>query len=201
MNVNTSFENAVVEQDKTGNYKDSEMLRAGIKAAQAGNRSEARNLLLNVTETDAANEEAWLWLASMTDEVEEKISHLQKVLRINPENDTAHASLQAAKFLKWEDMMRKANAAAVSGRHEEANAVLDEILQHSPDLEDAWVLKSYLTNSFDEKLEYYEKVLEINPTNETAQASVNSLRLMKSAIEAFVAPKVEAVDEEEVVAG
>lgn len=263
MNINTSLENAVVEQDKTENDKVSEMLRAGIKAAQPGNRSEARNLLLNVTQADAASEEAWLWLASiseypeellvflrnvlninpeneraiewskatqsllaktfvgrgidahkqdqtdfakqcflqailnddenesawlwlasMTDAAEEKILHLQKVLRINPKNGTAHASLQAAKSLKWEDMMRKANAAAVSGRHEEANAVLDEILQHSPDLEDAWVLKSYLTNSFDEKLEYYEKVLEINPTNETAQASVNSLRLMRSAIEA-----------------
>ena len=37
--------------------------------------------------------------------------------------------------------MRKANAAAVSGQTEEANRILDEILQTSPDLEDAWTLE------------------------------------------------------------
>ena len=45
------------------------------------------------------------------------------------------------------------------------------------------LLKSYLTNSFDEKLNYFERVLEINPANETAQSSLHSLRMMKSAVE------------------
>lgn len=262
MNIDTSFENSVIKQEKTENAKVSEMLRAGIKAAQAGNRSEAGIMLLNVTEAEAANESAWLWLASIseypqelliflknvlainpeneralgwskvtkslhakkfgqrgtdvhkqdqtnfakqyflqaifnddenelawlwlasiTEAVEEKMSHQHKVLRINPDNETAKASLQAAKSQKANNLMRKANAAAVSGQTEEANRLLDEILQNSPDLEDAWILKSYLTNSFDEKLSYFEKVIEINPANETAQTSVNSRRLMKSAVE------------------
>ena len=263
MNVDVSLENSVTGRNKIENDKVSEMLSAGIKAAQAGNRREARTALLKVTEADAVNENAWLWLASIseypeellvflknvltinpaneralewskatkallaktfvqrgidahkqtqtdfakqcflqaifnddenelawlwlastTEAVEEKMSHLHKVLRINPDNTTAQASLAAAESQTRENLMRKANAAAVSGRHEEANIILDEILQTSPDIEDAWILKSYLTNSFDEKLEYFEKVLEINPANETAQASVNSLRLMKSAVEA-----------------
>ena len=271
MNVDTSFENSVIEQTVTGSDKVSQMLGAGIKAAQAGNRSEARNLLLNVTEADSANENAWLWLASIseypeellvflknvlsinpnneraiewskatksllaktfvqrgidahkngqtgfakqcflqavfnddenelawlwmasiTEAVEEKMSHLQRVLRINPDNETARASLQAAKSQKANNLMRKANAAAVSGRHEEANSILDEILQNSPDLEDAWILKSYLTNSFNEKLNYFEKVLEINPANETAQASINSLRMMQSAVESKESEEIQA---------
>ena len=262
MNIDTFSENSVIKQNETAIDRISEMLRAGIKAAQAGNRSEARHLLLSVTEADSTNENAWLWLASIseypeellvflknvlkinpgneraiewsqatksllaktfvqrgidahkqqqtdfakqfflqailnddenelawlwlastTEAVEEKISHLHKVLRINPENETAHASLQAAKSQKANNLMRKANAAAVSGHHEDANHILDEILRNSPELEDAWILKSYLTNSFDEKLECFEKVLEVNPANETAQASINSLRLMKSAVE------------------
>ena len=40
-----------------------EMLNRGIKAAQEGRRAEARNFLLRVTEADAENETAWLWLA------------------------------------------------------------------------------------------------------------------------------------------
>ena len=264
MNTDISLENSIIEQERTENgfNKVSEMLRAGIKAAQEGNRSEARNLLINVTEVDSSNENAWLWLASIseypeellvflrnvlsinpyneralewskatrcllaktfvgrgidahkqnqhdfakqcflqaivnddknemawlwlastTDSFEEKISHLQKVLRINPENETAQASLKAATSQKLQSRMRKANAAAVSGRHDEANEILDEILQNLPDVEDAWILKAYLTNSFDEKLAYFEKVLEINPANETAQMSLNSIRAMKAAVE------------------
>jgi twitching motility two-component system response regulator PilG len=43
------------------------MLRAGVKAAQAGNRSEARQLLTQVTEAEPDNETAWLWMASISE--------------------------------------------------------------------------------------------------------------------------------------
>src|SRR5215210_647580 len=66
-----------------------EMLNAGIKAAQEGRRNEARNLLLRVTEMDSENENAWLWLASISEYPEELLVFLNSVLDINPENERA----------------------------------------------------------------------------------------------------------------
>jgi twitching motility two-component system response regulator PilG len=53
-----------------------QMLRAGIKAMQDGNRAEARQLLLRVTDAEPNNENAWLWLASISEYPEELLIFL-----------------------------------------------------------------------------------------------------------------------------
>ena len=59
--------------------------------------------------------------------------------------------------------------------------LLDEVLAKSPEMEEAWVLKSHLAENFDDKIKAFEKVLEINPGNLAAQAGLESLNaIMRS---------------------
>jgi ribosomal protein L18 len=69
-------------------------LEAGVRAAQAGDKKLAQKLLTRVTELDPAREEAWLWLAGVTDSPEESRVYLQTVLALNPDNCRAQEGLQ-----------------------------------------------------------------------------------------------------------
>ena len=65
------------------------LLNKGIAAAKNGDRDDARDLLMQVTEIDSLSEDAWMWLASISDYPEELVAFLNNVLTINPENDRA----------------------------------------------------------------------------------------------------------------
>jgi tetratricopeptide (TPR) repeat protein len=68
----------------------SDLLRSGIAAAKAGRKQEARRILLQVTELDERNEQAWLWLSGLVETLDERRICLENVLSINPGN--THAS-------------------------------------------------------------------------------------------------------------
>jgi len=69
-------------------------LQAGIAATRAGNRAEARQLLQEVITADPNNEQAWLWLASNLSRTEDRVRALERVLKINPNNERAQVALQ-----------------------------------------------------------------------------------------------------------
>ncbi len=68
-------------------------VQAGIAAAKAQDRAQARLLLHRAVEHDPDSEIAWLWLASVAESAEEGARHLEKVLDINPNNERARAGL------------------------------------------------------------------------------------------------------------
>jgi tetratricopeptide (TPR) repeat protein len=70
-----------------------ELLRRGIAAAKAGRAQEASQALLQVTEMDERNEQAWLWLSGVVESLEDRRVCLENVLAINPENPHAQAGL------------------------------------------------------------------------------------------------------------
>ncbi len=70
-----------------------ELLRQGSAAARVGDRKAAREYFTRVTELDADNEEGWLGLAGVVDEMEEKRACFERVLAINPDNSEAQAGL------------------------------------------------------------------------------------------------------------
>jgi hypothetical protein len=65
------------------------MVREGISAYRAGNKEEARALLLRAVEIDQYNEQAWLWLSAVVETPEEQRTCLENVLTINPNSDRA----------------------------------------------------------------------------------------------------------------
>jgi hypothetical protein len=68
-------------------------LRAGIAAAQSGDRPTARRLLEQVVEGYPDNELAWIWLASCVTTLRERRECLERVLQINPHNARAREAL------------------------------------------------------------------------------------------------------------
>ncbi len=175
----------------------STFVQRGVDASNDANMDFARQCFLQAIVHDAENETAWFWLASISDAADEKIAHLQKVLNINPTNETAKTSLETAKKQVAESVLRKANSAAVAGERESARAMLQEVFQYAPEMEGAWILKSYLADTFSEKITCFEKVLTLNPENEMAISGINSLRAMMAKTEAKKAEQAARIAEME----
>ena len=64
-------ENDVQVQEHPDSGEAKSALNLGIKAAQAGNRGQARIALQRSVELDSRSENAWLWLASISEYPEE----------------------------------------------------------------------------------------------------------------------------------
>ncbi|HEY0429665.1 MAG TPA: response regulator [Pyrinomonadaceae bacterium] len=158
-------------------------VQRGIDASKELHKDFAKQCFLQAIVHDNQNEMAWLWLASAADSDEEKTSHLQKVLSINSENLTAQASLKSIKKQMAESSLQQAFAAALDGENARAADVLREVFKKMPEMEDAWILKSFLATSCAEKLACFEKVLELNPANNLARANADFLRAMSAKFE------------------
>jgi len=55
---------------------------------------EARTILLRLLQANAGDDEAWVWLASITADREERKKYLEEALKHNPRNQTALKTLQ-----------------------------------------------------------------------------------------------------------
>jgi tetratricopeptide (TPR) repeat protein len=69
------------------------LLQQGITAARAGQKEQARDLLLQVIALDDQVEAAWLWLSGVVDDPEERQICLENVLSLNPDNAAARNGL------------------------------------------------------------------------------------------------------------
>jgi CheY-like chemotaxis protein len=170
-------EKDVVSRDVSSDAE--KMLREGIKAAQEGNRAEARNLLIRVTETDADNENAWLWLASISEYPEELLVFLNNVLRINANNERALEWHKATKSLLAKTLVQRGIDAVRDDRQDFARQCFEQALEHEAENEMAWLWMASVAGSEEEKTACFEKVLSVNPDNEAAQESLKSIQSQK----------------------
>ncbi|MEL6268981.1 MAG: hypothetical protein AAFU54_06755 [Chloroflexota bacterium] len=69
------------------------LIEQGKRALNDGRKAEAQGLLLQATEVDESNAEAWLWLASAVDTEDEMRICLENVLVLDPDNPTAKQML------------------------------------------------------------------------------------------------------------
>ena len=171
-------ENEIVNQDVS--LEVEKMLREGIRAAQDGNRVEARKLLLRVTETDENNENAWLWLASISEYPEELLVFLNNVLRVNPENKRALEWHQASKSLLAKTFVQRGVDAAKDERRDFARQCFEQALEHDAENELAWLWMASVADSDEEKKDCFEKALSVNPDNETALVSLEIIQTQKT---------------------
>jgi len=77
--------------------KVEELLRAGLAAAERGQRDHARALLLRVVEADEKNLAAWLALADMVTTVEDRETALENALSLAPGDETIRRRLEQAR--------------------------------------------------------------------------------------------------------
>lgn len=154
------------------------LVQRGAEAAESGDSAVARQSFMSAIVHDDRNESAWLWLASLSESDSEKRSHLGRVLRIDPDNESATTQMEEFKSRETRSKLMDANRMAIAGGREEAEMLLAEILEDDPSLEDAWMLKAHLAESFDEKIGCFEHVLELNEDNQVARANLESLRMI-----------------------
>jgi CheY-like chemotaxis protein len=69
---------------------DVELLRRAVELAKFGKKDEARLLLADACIVNPFNEKAWLWRASLAPTMAEAIAWLERVLVLNPQNETAN---------------------------------------------------------------------------------------------------------------
>ena len=195
LKINPENERALEWAKATKTLLSKTFVQRGIDAANEQGDF-AKQCFMQAIGHDEGNEMAWLWLASVSTSEEEKSEHLQKVLNINPENETAKNLLGSMKKNKCDAMFQKAMSFAVEGENAQALEVLEEYFAASTEKENALVLKSFLVGSFAEKLECFESILEVNQENDLAQRNAAYLRTMmqKPELEAS-APEVFAAEE------
>jgi len=73
-------------------------LAEAITAAKLGQRQLARKLLADLVERDPRNESAWLWIAALSEDKQQAMEALSRVLDINPNNQQALNALALARL-------------------------------------------------------------------------------------------------------
>lgn len=76
-------------------HNPDDLLSRAIAAARGGHHEEARQMLVEVLQTDPHSEAAWLWMSAAVETRAERVHCLQQILRINPANETAIKGLRA----------------------------------------------------------------------------------------------------------
>jgi tetratricopeptide (TPR) repeat protein len=71
-------------------------LEQGVAAAQAGDRVEARRLFTEALEREDGNLQAWLWMAQVVDNAEDRVICYENVLTLEPDNAEAREALGQA---------------------------------------------------------------------------------------------------------
>lgn len=73
-------------------FESNDDLQRAIALIQAGRPDEARPLLEAIVAADPTRELAWMWLATVATERDERIRYLERVLALNPQNETARTA-------------------------------------------------------------------------------------------------------------
>jgi len=69
-------------------------IQRALKALRAGDKEQARSILLSVVDEQEDNERAWLYLSAAVETLEEQQICLENVLAINPANEKARQGLE-----------------------------------------------------------------------------------------------------------
>ena len=70
-----------------------QLLKMAIQSAKQGNRDGARVMLRQIVQQDPKNEQAMLWLAKIATSPTERKKWLERVLTVNPDNQTAQNAI------------------------------------------------------------------------------------------------------------
>jgi hypothetical protein len=74
--------------------KQSELFQTAVKKAKAGERDQARVMLIQLVEDSPEHELAWLWLSELVTDPEDKIIALENALTINPQRSQTQTRLR-----------------------------------------------------------------------------------------------------------
>jgi len=174
-----------------------ELLHMGVAAAKDGDRATATHLLLQVTDVEPQNENAWLWLASVAESPEDKLAYLQRVLAVNPANEHATQMFGRTKTQIARQLLQKGIAAFKRNDRAEASAILRDVMEYDQNIEEGWLLMAYLTDSLTEKASHLARALTINPASARALSGLEWAKSQLAAQAAFAAQAAREMEGEE----
>jgi twitching motility two-component system response regulator PilG len=148
---------------------ENELIRRGIATARDGDRETARGLLLEATLLNPNSENAWLWLAKITDSPQGKISYLKRALTVNPTREATQVALKGAQ-------MQEAIAQAKAGNKEVSRRLLLSVTDADPACQPAWLWLASVAASTEDAKRYLERAVELDPANQNATAWLERLR-------------------------
>ncbi len=198
--INPINSRAIEWQRQTQALLAKTLVQRGITANQEGKKTLAIQFMKQSLDYEPRNTDSWMWLAAFSDSPEEKLQYFQKVLDVDPENETVRLTVKQIKTDWAKSRIKEGNTAAVSGERARAHEILQEVMSFDSNCEDAWLLKAYLSETFAEKIAAFERVVEVNPKNDFALTSLRSLLSMAQPVPTAKPvikdePKVQAVEE------
>ena len=155
-------------------------LKRGIASAQSGDRDHARIQLTRAAALDPQCEDAWMWLASISEYPEELLAFLNNVLNINPENQRAAEWRIATLGVLAKTFVQRAVAAHNAGSPDLAAQCLEQAIEHDENCDSAWLWKAKLAETDDQQVELLNRVLSINPQNEDAKDALVAIQRMRT---------------------
>lgn len=150
-------------------------VQRAIAVHQDGGAAQADQCIEQALKYDPECEMAWFWKASFASTDDQKTECLLKVLEIDPDNQDAKNALDNITRARSNASFREAKNAAVAGRRKKAFELVDEFLMSEPNNAEAWILRSHLSLSLDQKIESLTRALEIDPDNAAARSSYDFL--------------------------
>ena len=128
-----------------------QLTEQGIAAVRDKNMGAARQHFAEIVRLDPTHEVTWLRLAALAESPEEQVALIKQVLRINPANDKARATLIDAEKQLAQTHLRHASAEIEAGQYANARAALRRSLQLDNTSEDAWSLMALIAEDADER--------------------------------------------------
>ena len=164
---------------------ESPLLQEAIRKAKAGQRSQARILFRSIVEAEPENHIAWYWLARLSDDVDEQVATLERVLALKPHLSQVRARLDRLrqrqravreKKAAWAGrQVAKAKKLLKAGKRQEATQLLLEVVERYEEHEETWLLLSELVGDEEDRIVALQNVLTLNPNNRAARSRLETI--------------------------
>ena len=175
------------------------LIAFGQMALEQGWYDQAREYFEQALELDSHSEEAWLQLAKLTDDLDEALTCLDRVLFINPQNVEARKMIDRLKRQTDPNELRAMLQIAIEiGDKQAARSYCLKILDTDPNDEQTWITLGRSCDDWDEALAHFRQVLAINPESAQAKAEIKHVLEQKEKhCWAFAKGAIESGDKEQ----
>jgi len=134
-------------------------------------------MFLKASELEPNDANVWLWLASISEYPEELMSFVDKVLNIDPYNERAIQWRTATQALLAKTFVQRGTDAAESDQPMYAEDCFAKALEYDPQNTTAMLWLASLSSDDKVRLEYLNRIIEIDPSHEAAKNALSSIAL------------------------
>lgn len=182
------------------NMESERAFNQGLASLKAGDRATALAYIAQASQLDPSNQQAWLWLAGLSDQRAERVSYLTRVLQLNPQHPAAIKALSEL-GLQPEDVLLQAQAinapisqAVQTPAQPPAQSFAEQLVENDPIGNILNVLRSQPLADQAASPTTHNTAHELPPTSRPKEAQTqSSLQSRISAFQAEVAPSQQVI--------